>query len=122
MPICIKEFQTKKRNNQAKMQGNEHIRGLICGDFIFVKRGMQGTLIIGSNPSANVCQVLMYVNAILCQGIPGHVRDYRACQHMLGECYAMLGNANMCLGVLLRARCSRYKDVPRHARCEGMLV
>jgi len=44
-------------------------------------------------PSANVCQLLMYVNA--CRSVPGHVRDYTACQHMLGECYAMLGSANM---------------------------
>ena len=63
-------------------------------------------------PSANVCQVLMFVNAILCQGVLEHARDYRACQHMIGECYAMLGHANMCLGVLLMAKFSRYKDVP----------
>ena len=60
----------------------------------------------------NVCQVLMVVNAILCQGVRGHARDYRACQHMIGECYAMLGHANMCLGILLMKICSRYKDVP----------
>jgi len=46
-------------------------------------------------PSANVCQQLMYVNA--CAGVPQHVRDYRACQHMLGECYAMLGHAKTIL-------------------------
>jgi hypothetical protein len=62
-------------------------------------------------PSANVCQVLMFVNAILCQGVPGQARDYRSCQHMIGECYAMLSHANICLGVLLMERCSRYKDV-----------
>jgi len=33
----------------------------------------------------------------------------------------MLGHANMCLGILLMVICSRYKDVPRHARCQGML-
>ena len=71
-------------------------------------------------PSSNVCQVLMYVNA--CQSVPGHVGDYKACQHMLGECYAMLGPANMCLGVLVMAICSMYKDVLRHARCQGMFV
>ena len=63
-------------------------------------------------PSANVFQVLMFVNAILCQGVPGHARDYRECQPMIGECYAMLGHANMCLGILIMERCSRYKDVP----------
>jgi len=62
--------------------------------------------------SANVCQVLMFVNAILCQGVLGHARDYMACQHMIGECYVMLGHANICLCVLLMAKCSRYKDVP----------
>ena len=63
-------------------------------------------------PSSNVCQVLMFANAILFQGVLGNVRDYRACQHMIGECYAMPGHANMCLGVLLMERCSRYKGVP----------
>ena len=55
MLICVKEFQGNKRNNQAKMKGNEHIRGLISRDFIFFKRGMIGTLIICSN----TCQVPM---------------------------------------------------------------
>ena len=49
MPICVKEYQGNKRNNQAKMQGNEHIRGLISWYFIFLKMGMLGTLIIGPN-------------------------------------------------------------------------
>jgi len=72
-------------------------------------------------PSSNVCQVIMYVNA--CQSAPGNGRDYRACQNMLREClYSMLDLANMCLGVLVMERCSRYKYVPRHARCQGMLV
>ena len=53
-------------------------------------------------PSSNVCQVLMYVNA--CQSVTGHARDYKACQHMVGEFYAMLGPSNMCLGVLVMAR------------------
>ena len=73
-------------------------------------------------PSANVCQVLMYINAILCQGVLGHARDYKACQHMLGECYDMLGHANMCLGVLLMARCSRYKGVPCTKMFQDMRV
>jgi len=63
-------------------------------------------------PSSNVCPMLMFVNAILCEGVTGHARDYRACQHIIGECYAMLGHANMCLGILLMARCSSYKYVP----------
>ena len=62
-------------------------------------------------PSANVCQVLMFVNAILCQGFLGHARDYKECQHMIGECYAMLWHANMFLGILVMEICSRYKDV-----------
>ena len=71
-------------------------------------------------PSSNVCQVLMYVNA--CQSVSGYARDYKVCQHMLGECYAMIGHVNIFLGVLVMARCSRYKYVLRHARCQGMLV
>ena len=43
MPICVKEYQGK-RKNQAKMQGNEHIRELISKDFIFFKRGMLGNI------------------------------------------------------------------------------
>ena len=42
----------------------------------------------------------MFVNVILCEGVLGNARDYRACQHMIGECYVMLGHANMCLGIL----------------------
>lgn len=61
--------------------------------------------------SANVCQVLIFANEILCEGVPRNVRYYRACQHMIGECYAMLGHAKMCLGILIIARCSRYKNV-----------
>ena len=62
-------------------------------------------------PSANVCQVIMFVNAILCQCVPRNARAYRACQHMIGEWYAMLGHANMYLGFLLMEICSRYKYV-----------
>jgi len=116
MPICVKECQGNKRKKQAKIKGNEHIRGLKSRDFIFFKMGMLGRLIIWSN----TCQVLMYINAF--QGVPGHARDYRAFQHMLGECYDMLWHANMCLGILVMETCSRYKDVPRHVRCQGMLV
>ena len=71
-------------------------------------------------PSANVFQVLIYGNAS--QSVLRYARDYRACQHMLGEYYVMLGLANMCLGVLAMTRCSRYKDVPIHVKCQGMLV
>ena len=55
MPIYVKDFQDNKRNNQAKILGNEHIRGLISWDFIFFKMGMLGTLIIG----LNTCKVPM---------------------------------------------------------------
>ena len=64
----------------------------------------------------------MFVNAILYQGVPGNARDYKACQHMLGECYVVLGHANMCLGILFVEKCSRYKYLPGHARCQGMLL
>ena len=63
-------------------------------------------------PSANVYQVLNFVNVILCQGVLGHSRDYMECEHMIGECYAMSWHVSMCFGVLLMERCSRYKDVP----------
>ena len=81
MPICVKEFQGNKRNNQAKMKGNEHIRGLISWDFIFFQKGhaRHTNNMFQYMPSSNVCQVLMFVNAILCQGVPGHARDYRSC-------------------------------------------
>ena len=55
----------------SRQRKEEPIRGLISQEFIFLKRGMLGTLIIGSN----TCQVLMYVNAFN-QGVPGHARDY----------------------------------------------
>lgn len=71
-------------------------------------------------PSANVCKVLMYVNA--CQVIPGHARDYKACQHMLGECYVVLGHANMCLGILVMVICSKICEVPRNVSvCQSIL-
>lgn len=34
----------------------------------------------------------------------------------------MLGYANLRLGILVMARCSMYKYILRHARCQGMLV
>lgn len=55
MPICVKEYQGNKNNNQAKMKGNEQIRRLISEDFIFFKTDMLGTLIRGPN----TCQVPM---------------------------------------------------------------
>jgi len=62
----------------------------------------------------------MYV--IACGGVPTRVRDYRACQHMLGECYSMIGHAKMCLGILVMARCSKMCEVPRNASlCQSML-
>jgi len=62
----------------------------------------------------------MDVNA--CQGVLGHARDYKGCQHILGDCYVMLGHANMCFGVLVMEICSRYKDASKHARYQGMLL
>jgi len=100
-----------------------HKRVNKSGLYLFQKgHAMHTNNMFQYRPSTNVCQVLMFVNAILFQGVPGHARDYRACQHMIVECYAMLGHANMCLGVLLMEICSRYKDVPRHMRYQGMLV
>ena len=44
-----KDYQGKKREKQVKLQGNEHIRGLISHQFTFSKRGMLNTLTLGDN-------------------------------------------------------------------------
>ena len=82
MPICVKEYQGNKKKNQAKMKGNEHIRGLIGKDFIFFKRGMRGTLIIASK----TCQVpmcakrsCMLMHSKVFQGMLGTIRYANAC-------------------------------------------
>jgi len=112
----------KKNKNQAKIKINEHIRGLTSQYFIFSQKGnaTHTNDRFHYMPSSNVCEVIMYVNAY--KSVPWHARDYKAYQHMLGECYDMIGLANMCLGVLVMARCYRYKDVLRRARWQGMLV
>jgi len=48
-----RDCQGEKREKQVKLQGNEHIRGLISHQFTFSKRGMLGTPTLGSNR----CQV-----------------------------------------------------------------
>ena len=45
----VREFQDNKREKKVKLQGNEHIRGLISHQFTFSKRGMLGTLTLGGN-------------------------------------------------------------------------
>ena len=44
-----KDCQGNKREKQVKLQGNEHIRGLISHQFTFSKRGMLGTPTLGGN-------------------------------------------------------------------------
>jgi len=44
-----KDCQGKKKEKQVKLQGNEHIRGLISHQFTFSKRGMLGTPTLGGN-------------------------------------------------------------------------
>ena len=82
MPICVKEYQGNKKKNEAKMKVYEHIRGLISEDFIFFKRGMLGTLIIGSN----TCQVpmcakclYMLMHAKVFQGMLGTTEHVNTC-------------------------------------------
>ena len=48
-----RDCQGKKREKQVKLQGNEHIRGLISHQFTFSKKGMLDTPTLG----ANRCQV-----------------------------------------------------------------
>ena len=45
----VRDFQDNKRKKKVKLQGNEHIRGLISHQFTFSKRGMLGTLTVGGN-------------------------------------------------------------------------
>ena len=45
----LREFQGKKREKNIKLQGNEHIRGLISHQFTFFVRGMLGTPTLGAN-------------------------------------------------------------------------
>ena len=49
----VKDCQDNKREKKVKLQGNEHIKGLISHQFTFSKRGMLGTLTLGGNR----CQV-----------------------------------------------------------------
>lgn len=44
-----KEYQGNKREEQVKIQGNEHIIGLIIHQFTFSMRGMLGTPTVGAN-------------------------------------------------------------------------
>ena len=48
-----RDCQGNKREEQVKLQGNEHIIGLISHQFTFSMRGMLGTPTLG----ANRCQV-----------------------------------------------------------------
>ena len=51
--ICAKDYQGNKKEKKFKLQGNEHIRGLISHQFTFSRRGMLGTPTLGGNR----CQV-----------------------------------------------------------------
>ena len=42
-------YEGKKREEQVKIQGNEHIIGLISHQFTFSMRGMLGTPTLGAN-------------------------------------------------------------------------
>ena len=45
----IRDFQDNKREKKVKLQGNEHIRGLIGHQFTFPNIGMLSTPTLGSN-------------------------------------------------------------------------
>jgi len=60
-----KDYQGNKREEQVKLQGNEHIIGLISHQFTFSMRGMLGTQTLG----ANRCQVPS-VNAFSVPNLP----------------------------------------------------
>ena len=51
--IHVRDYQGNKKEKQVKIQGNEHIIGLISHQFTFSKRGMLCTPTIGRNE----CQV-----------------------------------------------------------------
>ena len=66
MTICVKECQGNKRKNQDKIEGYEHKRVNKLGLYLFQKGHARHTNnMFQYMPNANVCQVLMFVNAIL---------------------------------------------------------
>ena len=80
------------------MQRNEHIRGLISEGFTFFKRGMLGTLTIGSNTyhvSMNAKFSCMSMLAKVFRGMQPHAKGVlflaRVCQRVLGN----LGHGKM---------------------------
>ena len=51
--MYVRDCQGNKMEEQVKLQGNDHILGLISHQFTFFMRGMLGTPKLG----ANMCQV-----------------------------------------------------------------
>ena len=51
--IHVRDYQGNKKEKQVKIQGNEHIIGLISHQFTFSKRGVLCTPTLGGNE----CQV-----------------------------------------------------------------
>ena len=49
--MCARDCQGKKWEKKVKLQGNEHIRGLMSHQFTFSKRVMLGTPTLGANRS-----------------------------------------------------------------------
>ena len=47
--VHVKDSQGNKMEKQVKLQGKEHIRGLVIHQFTFSKRGMLGTPTLGRN-------------------------------------------------------------------------
>jgi len=47
--LRVRDCQGNKNEKQVKLQGNEHIRGLISHQFTFSNRGILGTPRLGAN-------------------------------------------------------------------------
>ena len=92
----VREFQDNIREKKVKLQGNEHIRGLISHQFTFSKRGMLGTPTLGAKCKVLVhskCQVFLCCfsstfqqliitnkfNIKPCQIIPRHLNVFQSC-------------------------------------------
>ena len=117
--MCAREYRGNTRENQAKIHGNEQIRGLISRNFTFFKRDMLGTPTLG----VNACLVPTFARVF--QGMPMHSREF---QGMLGmpthfrvshACQDMPSNKE-CQDVLSAKACSVCQHMPESDReCQG---
>ena len=47
--IHVRDYEGNKKDKKVKVQGNEHIRGLVSHQFTFYRRGMLDTPTIGGS-------------------------------------------------------------------------